>query len=212
MKKHEAFPSRYLAASDFEEDQTLTIDRWSLTDFDGDKGKEQKVILYFAETDKGLVLNKTNWGSIEKVTGSEDTDDWIGKQVTFYATQVPFGAEMVWSIRVREPKPKSSGGAFKKSNGNGHDSNKPADRIDPDKVLQAAKTEAWTIFNTKFSAVPQAERMSKLAEIVAATFPGQAPATLNTHQWQALVRNDFEVPGGASVLGENDFSPDEIPF
>lgn len=209
MKMNEAFPSKYLNAKDFDEDQTLTIKEWSQEEFDGDNGKENKVILYFNETPKGFVLNKTNWASIEKVTGSDDTDDWVGRQITLYATEVPFGKDMVWSIRVRTPRPKSGGGAFSKPNGNGSHA-KPSNAIDADHVLQAAKKEAWTIFGAKFAAVPDAERMNKLKEIVAATFPGQAPATLNAQQWHQLVRDDFEVP--VDPFGNDVVNADDIPF
>lgn len=212
MKKSEAFPSKYLAASDFDEDQTLTIRDWRQDEFDGDKGKESKVILFFDETEKGLVLNKTNWSSIEKVTGSDDTDDWIGKKVTFFATEVPFGSEMVWSIRVRTPKPKSGGSAFNKSNGNGSGASKPSNALDPDQVFQATKKEAWTIFGAKFAALPDSDRMAKLKEIVEANFPGQTPATLSTHQWRSLITNDFEMPVGAPFGDDSQFKPDEIPF
>lgn len=211
MKKNEAFPSKYLNAGDFDEDQTLTIKEWSQEEFEGDKGKEQKVILHFEETAKGLVLNKTNWGCIEKVTGSDDTDDWIGKQITLGAVEVQFGNDMVWSVRVRTPKPKSGGGTFNKPNGSNGASSKPSNQIDPDKVLQAAKKEAWTIFGAKFAAMPDADRVNKLKEIVAATFPGQAPTTLNANQWNQLVKDDFEVPT-APFGDESEFAPDQIPF
>ena len=39
---------------------------------------ELKWALHFAELEKPLIMNSTNAELIKKITGSEDTDDWIG--------------------------------------------------------------------------------------------------------------------------------------
>jgi hypothetical protein len=40
-------------------------------------------VIYFAETKKGWILNKTNIKCLIALFGTE-TDDWLGKQVTVY--------------------------------------------------------------------------------------------------------------------------------
>jgi hypothetical protein len=72
------------------------------------KGKdaEDKVVLKLRETPKGLVLNKTNWNTISKVLGSDDTDDWEGKRIALWSMDVQFSGEMVRAIRVRPRAPK----------------------------------------------------------------------------------------------------------
>jgi hypothetical protein len=67
---------------------------------------EMKWCLTFAESDKPLVLNSTNIQLCERVFGSDDTDQWIGKKVVLYTDpNVSFGGKVVGGIRVRAPKP-----------------------------------------------------------------------------------------------------------
>jgi hypothetical protein len=109
MKMNEAFPSKYLKADvDVPEDSdvVLVINDASMETLGQGKEAEEKVILYFNGTDKGLVLNKTNWGLIAKALGSDDTDDWTGKAISLYSTDVQFGNDFVRSIRVRPRAPK----------------------------------------------------------------------------------------------------------
>lgn len=207
MRKSDAFPSKYLAASDFDNDQTLTIKDWSQEEFEGDKGKENKVILHFEEVDKGFILNKTNWGSIEKIVGSDDTDDWIGKQITLGASEVQFGKDMVWSVRVRTPRPKGGGG-FSRPQNNGNSGASATNSAD---VLKSAKADAWKRFTAKHIALPPSDQMTKLNEVVGKSFPGNTPSTLGIHQWQQLIKEDFEVV--APPFGdETEFKDDDIPF
>lgn len=111
MNMNEAFPSKYLKADvDVPEDSdlTLVINDATVETLGQGKDAEDKVILYFNGTDKGLVLNKTNWGLIARALGSDETDDWTGKAITLYSTDVQFGNDFVRSIRVRPRAPKST--------------------------------------------------------------------------------------------------------
>ncbi len=97
------YPSRWLSSKDLDgEDKIVTISRIEEEQIGGD----DKWVLYFrkTETDKGLVLNQTNAKSIAKLHG-EDSDDWIGKAITLYPTEVQFKNEMVEAIRVRSKAP-----------------------------------------------------------------------------------------------------------
>jgi hypothetical protein len=105
---YDMFPTNYLKASDFEDgDTTLTIKRLAKETIG--KGKDQKDawVCYFREEDKGLVLNKTNSNTIAGLYGDE-TDDWKGKKIILYATEVQFQDRMVDAIRVRSKPPKKS--------------------------------------------------------------------------------------------------------
>ena len=64
------------------------------------RDKEQKLLIRFVGKQKGLVCNKTNAGTIEKITGTDETDDWVGKNITLCAREVEFQGDMVWAIRV----------------------------------------------------------------------------------------------------------------
>jgi hypothetical protein len=100
------YPSRYLKAGDFEDgDATLTIADIRQERIGQGRDADDKWIVYFEEEEKGLVLNKTNSNSIAKLHG-DDTDDWIGKEITLFATEVQFQSEMVEAIRIRSKPPR----------------------------------------------------------------------------------------------------------
>lgn len=100
MNVNSLFPSKYLRAADLEGDTAFTI-RDVLMELIGQDDEAAKPVLYFDEVEQGMVLNKTNAGSISTVLKSSDTDDWVGKQITIFPTQVDFGGKQVEAIRVR---------------------------------------------------------------------------------------------------------------
>lgn len=107
-KLADMYPSRWLRATDCEDgDLILTIEdvRQEKVGMGGDDSL--KWVVYFHENDKGLVLNKTNSNTIAKLYG-DDTDDWTGKKVVLYATEVQFQGDMVDAIRVRTKPPKAA--------------------------------------------------------------------------------------------------------
>ena len=117
MKMNDVFPSKYVKADDLEDgDLTLTIHDSEPVTYEEftQKGKptpENKPVLHFNERDaKSLVLNKTNWKTITQVLGSDDSDDWCGKQITLFATQVESFGEMTMAVRVRLKAPKPAKG------------------------------------------------------------------------------------------------------
>lgn len=63
---------------------------------------EMKWALHFRELEKPMVLNSTNAQIIAKITGKDDTDDWIGARVELYSDpSISFGGKLVGGIRVR---------------------------------------------------------------------------------------------------------------
>lgn len=99
-----AFPSKYLKASDLPEGAPLPFVIADITTEEIGKEKQVKPVIYFRGQEKGFVANKTNCNTIAKVLGSRDTDDWKGKTIRLYSTEVEFGGEMVESIRVKLSK------------------------------------------------------------------------------------------------------------
>ena len=97
MRISAAFPSQYLKAADLQ-GQTIRIkiSHVAMEDIGGD----QKPILYFADTEKGMVLNKTNANSIAGVHG-DDTDNWHGHTIDLYEAQVDFQGKSMPAIRVK---------------------------------------------------------------------------------------------------------------
>lgn len=102
-------PSKFLKHSDIGPGVLLTIKEILLETFDRDSEEpEQKWAMYFHEIQKGLTLNKTNIKLCEKVLGSDNTDDWINKQVVLYWDDtVQYKGEIKGGIRVRAPKTKA---------------------------------------------------------------------------------------------------------
>lgn len=97
-----AFPSKYIKSSDLPEDGVAVP--FTITSVETEeigKDKQIKPVIYFKGHDKGMVANKTNCNTIAKALGSRDTDDWVGKTILLYSTEVQFGDEMVESIRVK---------------------------------------------------------------------------------------------------------------
>ena len=98
MKIDQAFPSTYLKAAELGgRDLTLTIRSVQMEDMGSG---EMKPVVYFNNTEKGLVLNRTNANTIAGLYGLE-MNDWSGKQVTIFPTQVDFRGDQVAAIRVR---------------------------------------------------------------------------------------------------------------
>lgn len=95
-----AFPSKYMKASDLPEETVVPFVIEEVRMEEIGRNKDTKPVIYFKDQDKGFVCNKTNGNAIKKVLGSGDTDDWTGKTIKLYSTEVQFGDEMVESIRV----------------------------------------------------------------------------------------------------------------
>lgn len=112
MNLREKFKSNEnLAAEDLEENGwTVTIRDVMLKKFD----EGEKIALALAETEKVLVLNVTNRNTIAGLYGYE-TDDWIGRKIHLYPTEVLYDKKMVPCIRIRNrvpgAKPKPNGAA-----------------------------------------------------------------------------------------------------
>jgi hypothetical protein len=96
----DAFPSKYLKASDLPEEGTVTFTIEKIEIEEIGREKKHKPVIYFEEDNRAMVANKTNCNTIAKVTGSRTFDDWIGKKINLYRAEVDFQGEMVESIRV----------------------------------------------------------------------------------------------------------------
>lgn len=102
MNINEAFPSKYLKASDIDE-SGMSVTIANVTEEEVGKDKEVRPVLYFDGEEKGIILNKTNATNISKLYGYE-TDDWIGKKVQLGTAWVDFQGQSVEAIRIYPPK------------------------------------------------------------------------------------------------------------
>lgn len=105
-KISEMLPSNYLKQSDFPEDYIVTVRKVERKNIAMDgKPAEYKWLAFFDEFEKPMVLNTTNIQLLSKACDSDDTDDWIGKQVIVFVDEnVSFGGELVGGLRIRKHK------------------------------------------------------------------------------------------------------------
>lgn len=111
MKIDKMFSSKFLKAADIDEiadEDTQTavvvIDRVEMAEVGQDQ--QEKPVVYFEGIEPGMVLNKTNATSISKLLGN-DTDEWTGKAIGLFTTEVDFSGQQVLAIRVRLKLPKA---------------------------------------------------------------------------------------------------------
>jgi hypothetical protein len=103
MDFDQLYPNRFLKAGEFQgKDVTLVVASVKLEELGEGKEKKAKAILTFERTPKQMVLNRTNGECIKAMFG-RNTDDWIGKPVTFFPATIddPFTGEKTLAIRVR---------------------------------------------------------------------------------------------------------------
>lgn len=108
MNVNQMFPSRYVTALDLNgSDVTACI---KIVVMEGMKNRnnktESKPVVIFERATKGMVLNKTNAMTIASLYGPE-TDNWVGKSVTLYATEVEAFGKQTKAIRIRPKAPPS---------------------------------------------------------------------------------------------------------
>jgi arabinogalactan endo-1,4-beta-galactosidase len=106
MRISDQFPSDYLRAVDVEGELTLVMSGVEMQKL----GDDNKPVLYFDGKEKGMVLNKTNAGTISELYG-DDTDDWKGEAITLFSAMVSFQGKTVPSIRVKAPSKKRAAAA-----------------------------------------------------------------------------------------------------
>ena len=102
--------SKYLKAADLDKEKKFRIK--SATDEVVGMGddKEHRLVLWFTNDERGLVLNRTNIRILREAFG-DVVDSWIGKVIAVYPTSVDFRGKLVPALRVRIPPPKQPAAA-----------------------------------------------------------------------------------------------------
>lgn len=109
-KTSEMIESKYLRKEDIDGEVIVTVQKIGQANVALDDQPEQlKWMVKFREFKKPMVLNSTNIQLLEKACGSDDTDNWIDKEVILYVDDnVSFGGKLVGGIRVKSAKPASA--------------------------------------------------------------------------------------------------------
>lgn len=96
--------SKYLKQADAPDPVIVTVSKIGKINIakEGDP-PEDKWAVRFKEFSKPMLLNSTNIKLLDKACGSDDTDDWIGKEVILYTDDsVSFGGQVVGGLRIRK--------------------------------------------------------------------------------------------------------------
>jgi hypothetical protein len=104
--------SRFLKAGDLQGEKKFCIKSVTEEEVGIGKDKERKLIVWFTNDDRGLVLNRVNNRTIRGAFG-DVCDGWTGKVIAVFPTMAEFRGTMKPALRVRIPHPKENGQAAK---------------------------------------------------------------------------------------------------
>jgi hypothetical protein len=100
--------SRFLKAQDLTAEKKFKIKSVTEEDVGVGKDKERKLVVWFTNDARGLVLNRVNNRTIRGAFG-DACDGWTGKIIVAFPTMAEFRGEMKPALRVRIPPPKGNG-------------------------------------------------------------------------------------------------------
>ena len=102
--------SKFFKAADLEGDRKLRIKSVTEEAVGTGTDKQQKLVVWFTNDERGLVLNRMNNRTLRSAFG-DDTAGWAGKVIIVFPTMVEMRGKMVPGLRVRIPPPKHNGQA-----------------------------------------------------------------------------------------------------
>ena len=98
--------SRFLKAADLEREKKFRIKNVT-EELIGAEQKEKKLVVWFTNDERGLVLNKTNNRTIRNAFG-DDTKAWEKMIIVIFPTMVDMRGKLTPGLRVRIPPPKAA--------------------------------------------------------------------------------------------------------
>ena len=99
--------SKYLRAEDLKAEKKFRIKAVTVEEVGNDQKKEQKLVVWFTNDERGLVLNKTNNRTIRGAFG-DDSKAWEKKIIVIFPTMVDMRGKLTPALRVRIPPPKQA--------------------------------------------------------------------------------------------------------
>ncbi len=100
--------SRFLKADGSDGDRRFRIRAVTEEIVGAGPDKEKKLVVWFMNDERGLVLNRVINRTLRSAFG-DDTTGWIGKVIIIFSIMVEMHGKMVPGLRVRIPPPKHSG-------------------------------------------------------------------------------------------------------
>jgi hypothetical protein len=105
--------SKWLKAQDLSAEKKFRIKSVTEEEVGVGKDKERKLVVWFTNDTRGLVLNRVNNRTLRGAFG-DTCDSWANKIIVVFPSMVEFRGEMKPGLRVRIPPPKSNGQAATK--------------------------------------------------------------------------------------------------
>jgi hypothetical protein len=99
--------SRFFKAGDLEAEKKLRVKTVTEELIGVGAEQQKKLVVWFTNDERGLVLNKTNNRTMRGAFG-DDCAGWAGKIVVLFPSTVDMRGKMVPSLRVRIPPPKQA--------------------------------------------------------------------------------------------------------
>ena len=99
-----------MKAVDLEREKKFRIKAVTEEELGIGKDKETKLVVWFTNDERGLVLNKTNNRTLRGAFG-DDTAGWADKVIVVFPTMVDVRGKMERALRVRIPTPKQAAAA-----------------------------------------------------------------------------------------------------
>jgi hypothetical protein len=125
--------SKYLKADDLKTEKKFRI-KEATKELLGTVQKEKKLVVWFTNDERGLVLNKTNIKTLRAAFG-DPVSGWKGKVIIIFPTMTEMAGKMVGALRVRIPPPKQAAAT---GNGQAAPSPSTAQPTPPAQAVQAA--------------------------------------------------------------------------
>ena len=101
--------TRFLKAEDLSAEKKFRIKSVTEEEVGVGKDKERKLVVWFTNDSRGLVLNRVNNRTLRGAFG-DPCDGWIGKIIVIFPTMAEFRGTMKPALRVRIPPPKQAAG------------------------------------------------------------------------------------------------------
>ena len=102
--------SKYLRAEDLKAEKKFRIKAVTVEVVGNGRKEEEKLVVWFTNDKRGLVLNKTNNRTLRGAFG-DDTSAWPNRIIVVFPTMVDMRGKMTPALRVRMPAPKQTGTA-----------------------------------------------------------------------------------------------------
>jgi hypothetical protein len=122
--------SKYLRAEDLKAEKKFRIKAVTVEVVGTGIEKEQKLVVWFTNDERGLVLNKTNNRTLRGAFG-DDVSGWKDKIVIVFPTMVDMRGKMTPALRVRIPPQKQAA-----ASGNGQAAAPPPQQPAPPSAQQ----------------------------------------------------------------------------